>query len=67
MRTTLDLPDGLLEQAQHALGLRTKTETVVMALEEAIRRQRVEQLIGRFGQLEFEGDPTELRRRRDLR
>lgn len=33
VRTTLDLPDGLLEAAQWACGARTKTMTVVMALQ----------------------------------
>ena len=31
MRTTLDLPDGLVEEAQRLLGFKSKTDTVVLA------------------------------------
>lgn len=40
MRTTLDIPDGLLAAAQRACGARTKTMTVVMAAYLSRRRRR---------------------------
>ncbi len=38
MRTTLDLPTGLVEEAQRLLGFKSKTDTVVLSLRELIRR-----------------------------
>ena len=37
MRTTLDLPEDLLEEARTTLGFKSKTDTVVMALRELAR------------------------------
>ena len=41
MRTTLDLPDGLMEEAQRACGARTKTMTVVMALQQLVNAAKI--------------------------
>ncbi len=40
MRTTLDIPRPLLEEARSLLGARSLSETVVLALEELTRRRR---------------------------
>ena len=37
MRTTLDLPEALIEEARRELGFKSKTDTVVLALTELIR------------------------------
>ncbi len=63
MRTTLDLPDYLVEEARKALGFKSKTDTVVHALREVVRRSRADDLKALLGKVEFEFDPTELRRR----
>jgi len=63
MRTTLDLPDTLVDEARATLGLKSKTETIVFALREVVRRGRVEELKSLLGKVEFEFDPTELRRK----
>ena len=44
MRTTLDLPEALIEEAQRLLGFKSKTDTVVVSLRELIRRRRIEEL-----------------------
>ena len=44
MRTTLDIPEPLIEEARAAAGLSSKTDTVVLALRELIRRRRVEEM-----------------------
>ena len=44
MRTTLDLPEDLLEEARAALGFKSKTDTIVLALRELVRRQRLDEL-----------------------
>jgi Arc/MetJ family transcription regulator len=49
MRTTLDLPEGLLEKAQELTGAATKRETVVGALEEVIKSELRQRLIDRLG------------------
>jgi Arc/MetJ family transcription regulator len=71
MRTTLILPDTLIDAARETLGFTSKTDTVVHALREVVRRGRRDELKGLLGAVRFEFDPTELRgkdrRRRDRR
>jgi hypothetical protein len=63
MRTTLILPEGLVEEARSALGYSSKTDTVVFALREVVRRSRVDDLKRLIGTIEFDFDPTKLRKR----
>ena len=63
MRTTLDLPEELVEQARKALGFKSKTDTVTFALREVVRRHRLDELKALMSRIRFEFDPTELRRR----
>lgn len=63
MRTTLDLPDELLEEARKLLGFKSKTDTVVVSLQELIRRKRIEELKGLAGKIELEFDLDHSRRR----
>lgn len=44
MRTTLDLPENLMKEAQELTGFKSKTDIVVLSLQELIRRRRVEEL-----------------------
>jgi Arc/MetJ family transcription regulator len=68
MRTTLDLPDGLVEEAREAIGFKSKTDTVVFALQEVVRRKRKDELKDFITKIRFDFDPTELRKkeRREL-
>lgn len=63
MRTTLIIPDQLLDEARATLGFRSKTDTVVYALREVVRRGRRDELKALFGKVRFEIDPTELRKK----
>jgi Arc/MetJ family transcription regulator len=63
MRTTLDLPAELLNEAQRLLGFKSKTDTVVLSLTELVRRRRVEELKAMAGKLELKFDVDESRRR----
>jgi hypothetical protein len=63
MRTTLDLPAGLVEEARDAIGFKSKTDTVVFALKEIIRRKRKDELKDWIAKMEFEFDPTEIRKK----
>ena len=56
MKTTLNIPRELLEEAVQLSGVRTKTEAVTLALQELIRQQKIERLIEQAGSLEFSDD-----------
>ncbi|HWL87690.1 MAG TPA: type II toxin-antitoxin system VapB family antitoxin [Polyangiaceae bacterium] len=64
MRTTLELPDNLVEEAQSILGFKSKTDTVVLSLRELIRKRRIEELKGMFGHIQLDIDVPKTRRRR---
>ena len=63
MRTTLILPDGLVEEARQAVGFTSKTDTVVLALRELIRRKRYEELKAMMGHVRLDIDIPASRRR----
>ena len=63
MRTTLDLPADLLEEARAALGFKSKTDTIVLALRELVRRQRLEELKALMGRVNLDIDTAASRRR----
>ncbi|MEW6321492.1 MAG: type II toxin-antitoxin system VapB family antitoxin [Acidobacteriota bacterium] len=71
MRTTLILPEALIDEARETLGFTSKTDTVVYALREVVRRGRRDELKALLGRVTFEFDPTDIRtrdrRRRDRR
>jgi len=62
MRTTLDVPDGLIEEAQRLLGFKSKTDTVVRSLRELTRRQRVDELRELLGSVTLDVDVARSRR-----
>ncbi len=63
MRTTLDLPEELIEEARRLLGFKSKTDTVILSLRELIRRKRVEELKSLAGNIELDIDLDKSRRR----
>jgi Arc/MetJ family transcription regulator len=63
MRTTLDLPQDLLEEAQRLLGFKSKTDVVVLSLTELVRRHRIDELKALPGKIELELDIVTSRRR----
>lgn len=63
MRTTLDLPVDLVEDARDAIGFKSKTDTVVFALKEVVRRSRIEDLKALITRIDYTFDPTEVRRK----
>ncbi|HXJ23836.1 MAG TPA: type II toxin-antitoxin system VapB family antitoxin [Polyangia bacterium] len=63
MRTTLDLPDDLMNEAQRLLGFKSKTDTVILSLTELIRRRRIEELKGLLGRVDLDIDLDRSRRR----
>ncbi len=63
MRTTLDLPEALIEEARTAVGLESKTDTIILALRELIRRRRLKELKSVLGRVQLDVDLAESRRR----
>ena len=54
MASNLAIDDSLLNQALEVGGLKTKRETVNLALQEFIRRRRMEDIITLFGTIEYD-------------
>ncbi|MFN2436343.1 MAG: type II toxin-antitoxin system VapB family antitoxin [Desulfotignum sp.] len=44
MRTTLDLPEDLLNEAMQVTNIRTKTKVITLALEELVRKSKISAL-----------------------
>jgi Arc/MetJ family transcription regulator len=63
MRTTLDLPEDLMKDAMEATRFKSKTDTVIFALRELVRRRNIEELKSLAGKVEVEVDLDKSRRR----
>lgn len=63
MRTTLDIPEDLLREAQELLGFKSKTDTIILSLRELIRHRRIEELKSLAGKIELKIDVKKHRRR----
>ena len=63
MRTTLDLPEDVIDEAREMLGFKSKTDTIVFALKEVIRRGHVQGLKELFGRVHIELDLDKVRKR----
>jgi len=63
MRTTLDIPGELIEEARRLLGFKSKTDTVVLSLRELIRRRRIDELKTLLGSVQLDVDIPRSRRR----
>ncbi|MBI2373195.1 MAG: type II toxin-antitoxin system VapB family antitoxin [Deltaproteobacteria bacterium] len=63
MRTTLDIPSDLMEEAMRLLDFKSKTDVVVVALRELVRRRKLNELADLAGKLDIEVDLKRSRRR----
>ena len=63
MRTTLDLPEDLMAEAQRILGFKSKTDTVILSLTELVRKRRIDELKGLLGHVDLDIDVDRSRRR----
>jgi len=61
MRTTLDLPEELLNEAMKATHIQTKTKVIVTALEELIRKSKIAELKKYKGKVDLDIDLNILR------
>ena len=64
MKTTIDIPDDVLEEVIRLTGAKTKREAVLTAINEFNRRRRLTRLAKRFGSFEGFISNEELRRLR---
>jgi len=67
MRTTLDLPEPLIEEARRLLGFKSKTDTVVVSLQELVRSKRIDELKSMLGKVKLQIDLPKSRRRSSKR
>jgi fatty acid-binding protein DegV len=63
MRTTLDLPAPLIAEAMKATHQRTKTAVIVTALEELVRKNRIQNIRKFKGEVDLDIDLNTLRKR----
>ena len=64
MRTTLDLPEDLVERARRAAGTRTKRETVIQGLKGILHDRACARLLALRGKVDFPIEARDLRSRR---
>ena len=63
MRTTLELPDTLVNEALSLTKIKTKTELIKFALENVIQREKIKELANYFGKIALDVDLDKLRKR----
>ncbi|MEW6357315.1 MAG: type II toxin-antitoxin system VapB family antitoxin [Planctomycetota bacterium] len=64
MRTTLDIPEALVDEAMKLSHQRTKTAVIITALEEFVRRSKIRGLKKFRGRLNLDIDLSALRNRK---
>lgn len=64
MRTTLDLPENLLNEAMRITHTATKTAVIVKALEDLVRKSKIAELKKYKGKIDLDMDLDEIRDRR---
>ncbi len=63
MRTTLDLPETLVKEAMSISKLKTKTALIITALEDLIRKKKIEGIKNYKGKINLDIDLEILRDR----
>ena len=64
MRTTMDLPKDLLEEARKMCGTKTMTGTVILSLQKLIDSKKIERLRSLRGKMDLNVDLERLRKDR---
>ncbi|MFP4385415.1 MAG: type II toxin-antitoxin system VapB family antitoxin [Spirochaetia bacterium] len=63
MRTTLDLPEDLIDQAMNITHSKTKTELIKTALENIINQEKRNKLLKYHGKIDIDINLNTLRKR----
>ncbi len=61
MRTNIEIDDALMDEALRGAGLKTKRETVDLALKTLVRLHRQREFLKLKGRLQWEGDLDAMR------
>jgi len=64
MRTTIDLPDNLINEAMKMTHIKTKTKVIITALEQLIRREQLSELKEFKGKIDLDIDLGTIRGRK---
>jgi len=54
MKTTLNIPEDLIKKAMALTKHKTKTKTIIVALQEYIRQKQIEKILEHQGKLQFD-------------
>jgi hypothetical protein len=63
MRTTLDLPEVLLKEAMTVTHCETKTAVIILALQDIVRKTKIQELRQYKGRIDLDINLDELRGR----
>jgi flagellar basal body-associated protein FliL len=63
MRTTLDLPETLIDEAMALTHIQTKTDLIKTALMNLIQKEKIKEIKNYYGKLDLEIDLNILRNR----
>lgn len=63
MRTTLDIPENLIEEAMALTHIRTKTDLIKVALQNLIQKEKIKDLKKFYGKVTLEIDLDAMRKR----
>ncbi|RKX84301.1 MAG: type II toxin-antitoxin system VapB family antitoxin [Spirochaetes bacterium] len=63
MRTTLDLPSSMIEEAMELTHIKTKTELIKTAIRNLVQQEKILELKNYFGKVNLEIDLDVLRDR----
>ena len=63
MRTTIDLPENLVNEAMKLTNIHTKTDVIKEALQNLIQREKVKELKKFAGKVNLDIDMNKMRKR----
>ena len=63
MRTTLEIPDALIEEAMALTHIPTKTDVIKTALQGLIQREKIRDLKNYYGKIDLDIDLDSMRQR----
>ena len=56
MRTTIDIPEKLLNEAMHYAQVKTKTSAIILGLKELLRRRKIDKIRSVLGEMDLNVD-----------
>jgi hypothetical protein len=63
MRTTLDLPESLLDEAMAITKIKTKTDVIKIALQNLIQKEKIKDIKKYYGKINLDIDLDVMRKR----